>query len=293
MPEVWFPNGVTVAEALKGASEMLRQAGIENPERDARILVAAASGLTALDLIKDPVRRLSQSDGSTAGAFLARRRAREPVSRILGWREFYGRPFLVTPATLDPRPETETLIDAILEISDLEGWRDRPLRFLDVGTGTGCIGLTLLKELPAARAVLSDLSPDALEVARRNADHLGLAERTSLVTARSLIGIEGPFDFIVSNPPYIASADVERLQLEVKGFDPRLALDGGKDGLAIYREIVSGLARIIPKGWVFFEVGAGQVKDVAHILSVAGLIASRVWKDMGGHERCVAALTHF
>jgi release factor glutamine methyltransferase len=293
MSEAWFPNDVTVAEALKGASERLRQAGIENPKRDARILLAAAAGLTALDLIKDPVRKLGRSDKSTAGAFLERRLAREPVSRILGQREFYGHPFLVTPATLDPRPETETLISAVLEISDLEGWRNRPVRFLDVGTGTGCIGLTLLKELPTAQAVLSDLSREALEVARRNAVRLEVAERISLVTARSLTGIEGPFDFIVSNPPYIASADVKRLQLEVKGFDPILALDGGDDGLAIYREIASGLTRIIPKGWVFFEVGAGQAKDVARILSDAGLIASRVWKDLGGHERCVAALTHF
>ena len=294
MLDVWIREGVTASEAVRQASIALQGAGIDRPGRDARLLVSAAAGLTALDLLTDPSRLLSASECAHLNAYLERRRASEPVSRILGAREFYGRSFRLTAAALDPRPDTEILIDAVLEIATEEGWRNRAVRFLDVGTGSGCLGLTLLSEMPQSSAVLSDLSPEALEVARTNAIGLGVGDRAAFVSARSLAGIAGPFDFIVSNPPYIPTRDLAHLQLDVRDYDPVLALDGGADGLDIYREICGGLAGVLPKqGWIFFEVGAAQAPDVAQIMSVAGAFPIRIWKDLGGHERCVAALTQF
>lgn len=286
--------GPRLADAVRHAAATLAAAGIEAAPDEARRLVMAALGVDALALVTGAERTVTEGEQARIGAFLARRAAREPLSRIAGEREFYGRRFEVTPATLDPRPDTETLIEAVLEIAAREGWRERPLRILDVGTGTGCILLTLLAELPLATGVATDVDPAALEVARRNAVRLGVSARAGFRVARSLEGIAGPFDLLVSNPPYIATAEIAGLDPEVRGYDPAGALDGGPDGLDIYRELAAGLAPIVPTGWVVLEVGHTQADAVEALLNAgAGLHVdqSRRWKDLGGHARVVALRT--
>jgi release factor glutamine methyltransferase len=216
------------------------------------------------------------------------------VSRILGRRGFYGRDFVVTGATLDPRPCSETLIDAVLAIAAEEGWKNKPISILDVGTGTGCLALTLISELPEAKGVATDVSREALDVSHINAEQLGLLDRVEFREGRFLDDIDGVFDVLVSNPPYIPSGDIPGLEAEVREFDPRLALDGGADGLGAYREISSGLAKVLPKGWAVFEIGAGQAQDVAAILARdnPSHVEIRYFRDLGGHIRCVAVKTH-
>ena len=284
-------SGETLGDAVRSAQRSLAAAGVEDAGRDARLLVAAAAGVDTADIIARPERALAADEQDRLQSMVARRCAREPVSRILGGREFYGRPFALSPATLDPRPDSETLIGAALDIAAREGWRDRPIRILDIGTGSGCLLLTLLAELPRATGVGTDISAPALEVATLNASSLGLAGRVSFMQADMLDGIEGPFDLIVSNPPYIPSADIAGLSAEVRQYDPRGALDGGDDGLNFYRRIVAGLPRV-RAGWVIFEVGAGQAEDVALLLEQAFVKTRQAQlsrhADLGGHTRCVA-----
>lgn len=283
--------GLTLREAIARLGRRLAEAGIEDPARDARHLVLGALGLSGTDLLRAPERRLSDDEGRRVGAIALRRVAREPVSRILGERGFFGRTFAVTPATLDPRPCTETVIEAVLEIAQAEAWREAPVRILDIGTGTGALVLTLLAELPRASGVGTDISEDALAAARANAVRLGLADRVDFLNRDGLDGIEGRFDILVSNPPYIPSGDIAGLEPEVRMFDPRAALDGGADGLDFYRAFAIGAKRVVPNGWVFVEVGAGQAEDVARLFSAGGGTEVRLWRDLGGHTRCVAMKT--
>lgn len=285
----------SVGEATRRVARVLAQSGVDTPERDARLLVAAAIGGVPADLIVRPERKFELGEAAQLDAYVGRRSRREPVSRILGVREFYGRPFHITPATLDPRPCSETLITAVLDIADEGGGRDRPLRLLDVGTGSGCLAVTLLCELPNATALATDVSSDALAAAAINAELSGVAQRITFAQRNTLQDVDGPFDILISNPPYIPAADIRGLQAEVKDYDPRGALDGGADGLDIYHEIAAGLPRVLPSGWAVFEVGAGQARDVEQILRAAfaqGASAHcRTWKDLGGHTRCVAMET--
>jgi release factor glutamine methyltransferase len=272
----------------------LAAGGIEGPGRDARLLLLAALGISGVDLLREPERRLDEAEARRLAEFASRRMAREPVSRILGERGFYGRMFRVTPATLDPRPCTETVIEAALSIADGEGWRARPIRILDVGTGSGILLVTLLAELPLATGVGTDISDVALDAARDNAERLGVGTRACFVNRRSLDGIDGPFDLLVSNPPYIPSGDIAELDPEVRDFDPAGALDGGADGLDVYRELAAGLPHLVPRGWTFLEVGAGQAKDVERLFQTAcgaAVVQIRTWTDLGQHERCVAVQT--
>jgi release factor glutamine methyltransferase len=220
----------------------------------------------------------------------------EPVSRILGVRGFYGRTFRISPATLDPRPCTETVIEAALEIADREGWRERPIRILDVGTGSGALLVTLLAELPSATGIGTDISDGALAAARENARGLGVASRAAFLNRSILEGVDGTFDLLVSNPPYIPTGDIAALEPEVRDFDPAGALDGGVDGLDFYRALAAGLAGRVPAGWALVEVGAGQAAAVESIFRGAadGDAAApeiRLWKDLGQHTRCVAVRT--
>jgi release factor glutamine methyltransferase len=286
--------GLDTRQAMALVTRALDKAGIEGPGRDARLLFIAALGITGTDLFRTPERRLDCDEAERLARFVTRRIAREPVSRILGERGFYGRTFRVTPATLDPRPCTETVIEAALEIAEREGWRSRPIRILDVGTGSGILLVTLLAELPLATGVGTDVSEAALEAARGNAERLGVAPRATFLNRRSLGGIDGTFDVMVSNPPYIPTGDIGGLDPEVREFDPAGALDGGEDGLDIYREIAAGLPHSVPRGWAFLEVGAGQAKDVEKLFKTAGgeaVIGTRIWRDLGLHERCVAVQT--
>jgi release factor glutamine methyltransferase len=278
-------RGATAGDAVRMAMHTLRQAGIEEAARDARLLVVAATGCSPLDLLAEPQRRLSGKARASLAAMLARRRAREPVSRILGMRGFYGRDFEISPAVLDPRPETETLIDAALSIAADQGWTGSPIRILDIGTGSGCLLVTLLAELPQATGLGTDVSGRALAVARTNARRHAVASRARWQRTRSLAGVEGPFDLVVSNPPYIASDEIGLLEPEVRLFDPRTALDGGPDGLAVYREILARLSSVAATAWVLLEVGAGQASSVVGLIRNA---TPRTYCDLAGETRCVA-----
>ncbi len=285
----------TLEAAIRGAAQCLRAAGIEGAGRDARLLVGAAAGVSQADLIVGSGLGMPQVAQSRLATMLRRRTAREPVSRILGEREFYGRPFIVTPDTLDPRPDSETLITAALEIAAEAGWRQRPLRLIDIGTGTGCLLLTLLAELPLAHGVGTDISAAALDVARSNASRLGLSERAQFQQRHALDGGCDTFDMLVCNPPYISSRDIANLAADVRDYDPRLALDGGPDGLDVYRQIAPRLRHVVPAGWAVFEVGAGQAGSVSALLEGA-LVGQpgrlRRWQDLAGYPRCVALATH-
>jgi len=218
---------------------------------------------------------------------LRRTLAHEPLSRVLGAREFWGLDFMLSPDTLDPRPETETLVEAVLARLPERG---RPRRFLDLGTGTGCLLLALLSEYPAATGVGVDLAAGAVDTAARNAERHGLRPRAEFVVGNWGKGLTEAFDVIVANPPYIASSDLAALPPEVRDYDPSLALDGGADGLAAYRAIAADLPRLLaPAGFFACEIGAGQENAVAGIISAAGLVIDNVLPDLAGIPRCVVA----
>ncbi len=295
MPEV-APGfaGQPVSAARRTLKAALAAANIDDPSREARLLLEFATGLTPERLLRDDGRNLSVGQAQRLTDALHRRLAHEPISRIKGERCFSGRTFKLSPAVLDPRPETETLIDLVLQWVEQTGSRQRPVSIIDVGTGSGCILITLLAELPNATGLATDLSPDALRIATANAEHNGVATRTRFAQARSLDGIDGPFEILVSNPPYIPSTDIAALDPGVRKYDPRLALDGGPDGLAIYRDIAARAGVVVPSGLIAVEVGAGQAADVAHILTrCVPNRAGQPWTrtDLGGHPRTVAMLT--
>jgi release factor glutamine methyltransferase len=286
----------SLRELVREASRTLAQTGVEGPERDARLLAAAATGCSPAELIARPDRVVDEPACRRLAELVQRRCVREPVSRILGSREFYGRSFALSPATLDPRPDSETLIEAALAFVDAKGWRERPLRILDVGTGSGCLLLTLLAELPHATGVGADIAQLALDIAAVNERDFDIAgaikRRCAFLRADALEGIEGPFDLLVCNPPYIASGDIAGLEPEVRDFDPPAALDGGPDGLHVYRRIIPALTRVVPCGFAVFEVGAEQADAVTGMLqssmdlSRQGAIGRHV--DLGGQTRCVS-----
>lgn len=272
-----------LASLLAAATERLKASGCDTPALDARLLLQAAAGISREDLILGPDRTLAPDQHAAFEGFIARRERHEPVSRILGEREFYGRVFRVTPDTLDPRPDTETLIDAALGLMPPAG------RLLDLGTGTGAIAITLLAERPEASGLATDLSPAALAVARDNATRLGVAERLGLAEGGWFAPVAGRFDIILSNPPYIPAGNIAALDPEVRNFDPALALAGGADGLDPYRIISSAAAaHLAAGGHVLVEIGAGQAEDVAALFAAAGFRAAGRFRDLGGHERCLA-----
>jgi release factor glutamine methyltransferase len=283
----------TVGAVLACAARVLRDAGVEDPGNDARRLATAALGLSAADMLSRPERLLQACEVEALSRSIARRAAREPVSRILGERSFYGRTFAISPATLDPRPDSETLIETTLEIVEREGRHAQPLRILDVGTGSGCLLLTLLAELPNATGVGTDVSKAALDVARENAQRLGVAGRAEWLASDALEGVEGPFDILVSNPPYIRSGDIAQLAPEVSRFDPYLALDGGNDGLRFFCRLLRRVAAVVPDGWIVLEVGYDQADAVADLLAAGIPVLEpsniQISRDVTGMRRCVAA----
>jgi release factor glutamine methyltransferase len=281
---------VTLHEAFAAAAGRLREAGLETPELDARLLLCDAAGLTHEAYIARGGDMLRAESAARLDAAIARRIAHEPVSRITGAREFYGREFLVGPETLDPRPDSETLVEAALDIAAARGGRSAPIKLLDLGTGTGCILITLLAELSASRGVGTDISQGALAAGRRNAERLGVAGRASFVAADWLDGIEGQFDLIVSNPPYIPTEEIEGLAPDVAAYDPRLALDGGPDGLGAYRRIAAGAGSTLAAGGkLLVEIGATQGEEVVGIFRAAGLKLREIKEDLAGRPRAVVA----
>lgn len=274
---------MTRALVLREAAARLAAAGVPDAMGDARALLRWASGLSAASFSVSLNDAPAPDEAARFAAAVVRRESRVPVSQIIGAREFWGRMFRVTPDVLDPRPETEILIAAALA-------GPAPRRILDLGLGSGCILLTLLAERPAAQGVGVDLSPAALAVAAGNAAALGVAGRADLRQGDWAAGVEGPFDLLVSNPPYIPEAEVKNLSPEVRGHEPRMALTPGGDGLSPYRIIAAEAPRLlVPGGRALMEFGAGQEGDVAAILRAAG--ASRVdfHHDFDGRPRCVDA----
>jgi release factor glutamine methyltransferase len=291
-PDAMSGTSQTLRDALAAATATLRRAAVEDAANDARRLLGAVLGMSGAQVLASPEARLISGQADRFAQFLGRRSAREPVSRILGEREFYGRTFKLSPATLDPRPDSETLIEVALGFVGEAGLRAAPLRVLDVGTGTGCLLTTLLCELPNANGLGTDISEAALQTASDNARRLGVADRATWRVADALDGVDGPFDILVCNPPYICTAIIEDLDSEVRDFDPRSALDGGSDGLDMYRRMAPRLAALVPSGWVLFEIGYDQADAVADLLAPATECRNSprlsLHRDVAGMTRCVA-----
>ena len=280
---------LSLAEAQRRIAAALVAADIDDSRLEARLLVMAATGLDLAGLIRHEQTPLGAAAGTLAG-LVARRLAHEPVSRILGKRGFYGLEFGLNAATLDPRPDTETLVEAVLEIVDARDGRQAPLSILDLGTGTGAILLALLHVLPQARGIGVDIAPEAVTMATKNAAQLGFATRSRFVVGDMLEGVGADFDLIVSNPPYIPSGEIAGLDPEVRLHDPSRALDGGADGLDFYRLLASKAgAHLKPGGWLVMEVGAGQAGDVLALLGRQGWQDCGTRRDLGGIDRVVLA----
>ncbi|MDX2264926.1 MAG: peptide chain release factor N(5)-glutamine methyltransferase [Hyphomicrobiales bacterium] len=290
MAEAGFiPPGATVNEAVRGLTKRFAAAGLPTPALDARLIATHVLGVSRERLFLDAARTLETREADALQQAAMRRMAREPVSRITGVREFWGLPFKLAAATLDPRADSEAVVRAALNIVDATAGRQACVNILDVGTGTGCLLLALLHEAPNAVGVGCDASADALATARGNAEALGLAGRASFVLSHWLGGVDGVFDLVVSNPPYVETAEIARLEPEVAAHDPHLALDGGADGLEAYAAIVPALAgRLKTGGWALFEVGSGQARAVAEIMANHGFAEIAVTRDLNGVERVVA-----
>lgn len=284
---------IDVRYALIEASRLLAARGLDNPGLDARRLLAAALKWTPLALITEPERIIPGGMYRNFQAMVSRRAEGEPLARILGVRDFYGRPFLLTPATLEPRPDSECLIDTALGLVRNTPGKGRPLRILDIGTGSGCLLLTLLAELPGASGIGTDISPAALDAAAQNAQSLGLADRATWSHGSCRAGAEGPFDVIISNPPYIRSGEMAALDAGVRDFDPLAALDGGADGLAVYRAILDDIHGFTSNCCIVFEIGFDQADDVTELIKtkLLPLNSLSVVHDMAGRPRCVALST--
>ena len=270
--------------------DRFRDAGVCDPEHDAKLLVSTLLNIGISDLLLDGARETDEAQVREIEDKAERRIGGMPVGRILGEREFYGRRFLLNSASLEPRPDTETLIDAVLR----DTAADAPVTIWDIGTGTGAIAVTLLAERPKSRAVAIDLSEEALACASENARLLGVEERfhplcAAYLTAMSKARTGGP-DWSVSNPPYIRSAVLEELSAEVVDHDPRLALDGGEDGLNAYAAIVPQAAGLLrPGARIALEIGYDQAASVEKLLRQHGLGEIEIIKDLSGNDRVALA----
>ncbi|HEY0223136.1 MAG TPA: peptide chain release factor N(5)-glutamine methyltransferase [Pseudolabrys sp.] len=282
--------GATVADAQRSISRVFGAAGIESPEADARLLLGHALGLDRSGLVSQSERRLEPGESDAVSALAARRLEHEPVSRILGTKEFWSLSLHISEAVLVPRPETETVVEAALDFVIRGSLRAEALRILDIGTGSGALLLALLGELPNATGTGTDISTPALSVARANAESHGLAARCTFVACDIAEGLPGPFDLIVSNPPYIAHAEIAALAPEVRDYDPLLALDGGADGLNGYRAIARDARRLLaPGGRLIVELGAGQETAVRALFTDAGLTVAPARADLAGNPRALGA----
>ncbi len=276
-------DGQPLAFILKHSIDQLRTVGIDDPGLDARLLITHVLGCERVDLMIQKDRLLTRQEIDTINALIARRAAREPVARILGLREFWGLPFGLNEATLEPRPDSETLIETALKRV-----ASPPARVLDLGTGTGCLLLALLHEWPQATGLGIDIAPRAVEQAQQNATRLGLSDRAAFRQGNWCETLTEHFDVIISNPPYIPHGDLTSLQPEVRGHDPMAALDGGADGLAPYRHLIPLLPSLLSRGGqVLFEVGISQATSVETLLKTHGFQAVEAVHDLGGVLRVV------
>ncbi len=276
---------MTLRETLDGGADTLRAAGLEDPRREARLLLAEALGVGPETLIGAPERLVENGERRDFDALLGRRAAREPAAYILGSREFWSLPFSVSRDTLIPRPDSETLIEAAL---DTIGEAAAPRRLLDLGTGSGCLLLAALSELRGAFGIGVDISPAALAVARANADALGLAARARFLCGDWGRALRAEFDLILANPPYIEDSEIAGLSPEIARYEPALALNGGPDGMDCYHALAPELTRLLaPGGVAIVEVGAGRADAVAAIMAGRGLAEIGRRRDLAGVDRCI------
>jgi release factor glutamine methyltransferase len=283
-------TGHSIESARRALTARLRSAGLDEAGLDARILLGAVLSLDLTGLISQAARPLTEAEASQLAHYAQRRIAGEPVARILGMREFWGLPFRLSEATLVPRPDTETVVERALEMFR-EQSLSYPPRIADIGTGSGAILLALLHEIPDAFGVGTDLSLTALDTAKGNAAALGLADRAAFVACSYASALRGPFDLIVSNPPYIPAGEIPKLSIEVREHDPHLALDGGNDGYDAYRALIPQAAeRLVPGGALIVEAGQGQAGDIQALMAAAALSIDRPPRaDLAGIPRAVSA----
>lgn len=278
------PSATTLVSLWTDVRRRLEAAGVDTPVLDARMLVEAGAGVSRLDIVTDPRRVLSEEQARAVEALAARRIAREPISHILGRKGFWTHEFVVTPDVLTPRPETELLVEVALEFLPPQ----KPAMVLDLGVGSGAILLSVLSERPDVVGVGVDVSEAALAVARANAERLGLTERVEWRAGAWGEGLDGGFDLVVSNPPYIPSDEIETLSPEVARHEPRFALDGGPDGLDAYRALMPrARALLAPGGRFALEVGRGQAGAVWALADQAGLSPIDTRADLAGVDRVV------
>lgn len=280
----------TLAAVRRQLAERLRQAGVDSAEADARLLMAHALGTDRAELIANGERALEPDEIEAIEGLAARRLKHEPVARIFGRKEFWSLNLHVSPAVLVPRPETETVVEAALDIVVGDALQMEKVRILDIGTGSGALLLALLSELPNATGTGTDISTAALDVAQANAERADLAGRCTFIACDIASGLQGPFDLIVSNPPYVAHGDIASLAPEVRDYDPALALDGGAEGLDYYRAIAADARRLLASGGrLIVELGAGQEAAVRALFTKAGLTVAAARDDLAGIPRALSA----
>lgn len=275
----------TALDLLRRATQYLAERGVENPRLDGEVLLADVLGVDRVGVYLNFDRALREEEISLYRERIRRRGGREPLQHIRGKQEFFSREFLVSREALIPRAETEAVVEEVLSIPG----GVVAARILDVGTGSGAIAVTLALELPEARIFAGDVSPEALAIARENARRLGALERVELRCGDLLAPFAGErFDIIVSNPPYVRGAEIEALSPEVREFEPRIALDGGADGLAVYRRLAAAVPEALaPGGSLVFEIGVGQRPAIEEIFAAAGLRVVMVRRDLAGIERVI------
>lgn len=282
------PADSTIGDLIKELAGKFEAAGLDTPRLDARILVAHALGVEPSHLFTKSDEVLGTQIRIEAEKLVERRLTHEPVSRIIGVREFWGLNFSLAPETLDPRPDTETLVSAVLELKPKFG--DNPVRILDLGTGTGCILLAVLSEWPEATGVGIDISPGAVTTATENAVRLELDQRASFSVGNWAEDLTDSFDIVMSNPPYIADGERSTLSAEVVNYDPSAALFGGADGLVSYRALLPSARRVVnPQGYLIVEVGSRQADAVAELMAAASFNLEARKQDLGKIVRCLVA----
>jgi release factor glutamine methyltransferase len=276
---------LTLLTAWTGARARLKAAGVDSPVLDARLLLEAAAGATRTEIITDPYRALTADQAATLDGYLERRSTREPVGRILGRQGFWRIMLRVTPDVLSPRPDTETVVDTALKAFG----EHEAFDMADLGVGSGAILLAVLAERPRARGLGTDVSDEALAVARENAANLDLNGRATFLRTSWASGLgDDAFDLVVANPPYIPSEVIDTLDAEVREHDPRLALDGGADGLDAYRALAPEVLRVLKPGGVFaLEIGFDQAQAVTALLAGAEVEGLRTAVDHSGRDRVV------
>lgn len=279
----------TIDGALAAAANLLRKQGIDSPRREARLLLSQMAGISIDRMIADPTHRLSAVQQSRFEEAVGRRARRQPFAYITGQREFWSLPFQVSPATLVPRPDSETVIETVLTVCPV---RDRAYRILDLGTGSGCLLLALLNEYPAATGIGVDVSAEAVAVARGNARGMDVNGRADFMVGDWGTGLDVRFDIVVANPPYVATAEIAELAPEVADHEPRLAICGGSDGLRAYAALLGDVGRLLaPTGHAVVEIGQGQAPAVAALMAEHGLTVISTHPDLAGIVRCLTAVS--